>query len=327
MIISKTPLRMSFVGGGSDLPAFYRRYGGAVLSAAIDRYIYVTVNKKFDDSIRVSYSKTEESRSVDKIKHPLVREAMRMLEIRGGVEITSIADIPAKGTGLGSSSSFTVGLLNVLHAFAHHYASAEQLARESCVIEIDRCGEPIGKQDQYAASFGGFNYIEFNPDDTVSVQPIICKRETVQQLEANLLVFYTGITRSASALLRTQQQALAGDRAKQKSTRRMVELARQLKVELQKNHLNAFGEIIHENWLLKRSLSRGVSTNAIDDWYKRARKSGATGGKLLGAGSGGFLMFYAPRQRHDAIARELQELRRMRFHFERQGSRIIFVHE
>src|SRR5688572_26535835 len=327
MIISKTPLRMSFVGGGSDLPVFYRKFGGAVVSTAIDKFVYVSVNKKFDDRIRVSYSKTEEVPSVDKIQHPLVREALKMLNIPGGIEITSIADIPAKGSGLGSSSAFTVGVLHALHAFANRYASAEQLARESCEIEIDRCREPIGKQDQFAAAFGGFNFIEFYPDDSVSIEPIICRRETIEDLEANTLVFYTGITRSASSVLKTQQKAVALEKAKQKVLCRMVEFARQLKAELQKNNVEAFGEIIHENWLLKRSLTPSVSNSAIDRWYERARKAGATGGKLLGAGSGGFLMFYAPRERHEAITRALKDLRPIRFRFEPQGSKIIFVHD
>jgi len=327
MIISKTPLRMSFVGGGSDLPVFYRKFGGAVVSTAIDKFVYVTVNKKFDDRIRVSYAKTEEAATPDKIKHPLVREALKMLGITGGVEITSIADIPGRGSGLGSSSAFTIGLLHALHAYACRYASAEQLARESCEIEIDRCGEPIGKQDQFAAAFGGFNFIEFYPDDSVSIEPIICKRETLQQLQENTLVFYTGITRSASALLKTQQEVVASEKAKQKALRSMVELAHQLKAELQKNNLRAFGEIIHENWELKRSLTSAVSTSAIDDWYSAGRKAGAIGGKLLGAGSGGFLMFYAPKERHEAIAGALKGLRRMDFQFEPQGSKIIFVHD
>lgn len=327
MIISKTPLRMSFVGGGSDLPVFYRKFGGAVVSTAIDKFVYITVNKKFDDRIRLSYSKTEEVSAVAKVKHPLVREALKLLNISGGVEITSIADIPARGSGLGSSSSFTVGVLHALHAFANRYASAEQLARESCEIEIDRCREPIGKQDQFAAAFGGFNFIEFYPDDSVSVEPIICRRETMYELQANTLVFYTGITRSASALLKTQQQVVASEKAKQKVLCRMVEFARQLKAELQKNNVSAFGEIIHENWLLKRSLTQSVSNSAIDSWYERARKAGAMGGKLLGAGSGGFLMFYAPRERHEAITHALKDLRPSRFRFEPQGSKIIFVHD
>ena len=327
MIISKTPLRMSFVGGGSDLPVFYREFGGAVVSTAINKFVYVTVNQKFDEKIRISYSKTEEAKSVEKVKHPLVRESMKLLGIKGGVEITSIADIPGKGTGLGSSSSFTVGLLNALHAYENRHASADKLAQESCEIEIGRCGEPIGKQDQYAAAFGGFSFIQFNQNDSVSVERIICQRETMRQLENNLLVFYTGITRSASAILKTQSNAMASQKAKQRTMLKMVGLAHQLKAELQKNNLNAFGEIIHENWLLKRSLTSAVSNDAIDGWYARARKAGAVGGKLLGAGAGGFLMFYAPQEKHPAIVRELKELRTIKFSFEPQGSKIIFVHD
>ena len=326
MIISRTPLRMSFVGGGSDLPVFYRRFGGAVVSTAINQFVYVTINKKFDDRIRVSYSRTEEARSVERIRHPLVREAMKLLRIPGGVEITSIADIPAKGTGLGSSSSFTVGLLHVLHAHAERYASAEQLAREACVTEIERCGEPVGKQDQYAAAFGGLNFIQFNPDDSVTVEPIICERETIRQIQAHTLVFYTGITRSASVLLKQQQTALGAEKKKQQVLRKMVGLAHQLRDDLQRNRIAGLGEIIDENWRLKKSLAAGIAPDVIDAWYARARKAGAAGGKLLGAGAGGFLMFYAPPDRHDAIAGALGELRRMDFRFEPQGSRIIFVH-
>ena len=327
MIISRTPLRVSFVGGGSDLPVFYRKFGGAVVSTAIDKFVYVTVNQKFDERIRVSYSKTEDAQSVEKIKHPLVRESLKLLGLAGGIEITSVADIPAKGTGLGSSSSFTVGLLNALHAYAGRHASAEQLARESCEIEIDRCGEPIGKQDQYAAAFGGCNFIQFNADDSVSIQPIICERETLQQLQARLLIFYTGITRSASVILQDQQQAVASQRKKQRVLRKMGELAHELKAQLQNNRLDAFGELIHQGWRLKKQMADGISTSLIDDWYLRARKAGAVGGKLLGAGTGGFLMFYAPLERHEAIVRALGELRQMDFRFEQQGSRIIFVHE
>ncbi len=327
MIISKTPLRMSFVGGGSDLPVFYRKYGGAVVSTAINKFVYLTINKKFDNRIRIAYSRVEEPASVEKVRHPLVREALKMLRIEGGIEIMSIADIPAKGTGLGSSSSYTVGLLHALHAYHGEFASADRLAREACEIEIDRCGEPVGKQDQYAAAFGGFNFMEFYPDDSVSVEPVICKPETLRELQSSTMVFYTGITRSASAILKSQQAVVSRRPAKQKLLQRMVVLARQLKAALQNNHADAFGEIIHENWMLKRSLTADVSTRQIDEWYARARKAGAIGGKLLGAGSGGFLMFYAPRERHDAVARALPELRPMEFGFEPQGSKIIFVHD
>ncbi|HTL15983.1 MAG TPA: GHMP kinase [Patescibacteria group bacterium] len=326
MIISRTPLRMSFVGGGSDLPAYYRRFGGAVVSTAINKFVYITVNEKFDHRIRLSYSRTEEASSVLRVKHPLVREAMKLLQIEGGLEITSIADIPSKGSGLGSSSSFTVGLLHALHAYSGRYASAEQLATEACQIEIERCREPIGKQDQFAAAFGGFNFIEFNPDESVFVEPILCKRETLQRLQENLIVFYTGITRSASGILKNQQAGLELEKRKQEMLGRMVELARQLKTELQKNNLDAFGEIIHTNWELKKGLAREISTTVIDDWYNKARKHGAVGGKLLGAGTGGFLMFYAPREKHEAVARALSDLRQIEMRFEPQGSRIIFVH-
>ncbi len=326
MIISRTPLRMSFVGGGSDMPVYYRKFGGAVVSTAINQFVYITVNQKFDEQIRVSYSRTEEARTVDRIKHPLVREALKLLGIEGGVEITSIADIPGKGTGLGSSSSFTVGLLHALHAFAGRYASADQLAREACAIEIDRCAEPIGRQDQYAAAYGGLNFIRFHPDDSVSVEPILCQRETLRQVQEHTVVFYTGITRRASLILRHQQRVVASEKKKQKVMSRMVELAHQLKRELQANRVASLGEIIHEGWLLKKGLTRGITTGRIDDWYDKARKAGASGGKLLGAGSGGFLMFQAPPEKHGSIARALGDLRRMDFRFEPQGSRIIFVH-
>jgi len=318
---------MSFAGGGSDLPVFYRRFGGAVLSTTINQFVYVTVNKKFDQNIRVSYSRTEEAKSVGRIRHPLVREAMKFLGLQGGIEITSIADIPGKGTGLGSSSSFTVGLLHVLHAYAERHAGAEQLAREACEIELERCAEPIGKQDQYAAAFGGLNFIRFNPDDSVVVEPLICQRLTLDHIQSNLLTFYTGLTRGASSILREQQAAVASEKKKQNVLRRMTVLAEQLRTALQANKADAIGEIIHEGWMLKKGLTSGISSIAINDWYSCARKAGAIGGKLLGAGAGGFLMFYAPRERHEAVAQALRELRQVDFRFEPHGSRIIFVHQ
>ena len=326
MIISRTPLRMSFVGGGGDLPVFYRRFGGAVVSTAINQFVYVTVNKKFDQRIRVSYSRTEEASSVARVRHPLVREAMKMLGVAGGIEITSIADVPSKGTGLGSSSSFTVGLLNALHAYAGNHAGAEQLARAACQIEIEKCGEPIGKQDQYAAAFGGLNYLQFNRDDSVLVEPIICQPRTIEKIQAGTMTFYTGITRRASGILQHQQTAMGAEKKKQAVMRRMTELAGQLRRELQANRPDSLGEIIHEGWMLKKSLTAGISSGAIDQWYEKARRAGATGGKLLGAGAGGFLMFYAPPERHPAVAHALRGLRQMDFRFEPQGSRIIFVH-
>jgi D-glycero-alpha-D-manno-heptose-7-phosphate kinase len=326
MIISRTPLRLSFTGGGSDLPVYYRRFGGAVISTSIDRYVYVTVNKKFDDKIRLSYSKTEEVDHVGMIEHRLVRACLQKLGISGGLEITSIADIPSRGTGLGSSSSFTVGLLHSLHAYRGEYVSSEYLAAEACEIEIDICGEPIGRQDQYAAASGGLNYIRFNPDDTVDVFPIICKPDAVLQLERNLLTFYTGMTRGASEILSQQGKALEDDESKCRTIGLMVEYTRVLKDELQKNKVDVVGEILHESWLLKQSITNGISNDKINEWYERGRQAGAIGGKILGAGGGGFLVFYAPESLHPRIIHSLPELRAVKFGFEKQGSKIIFYH-
>lgn len=323
MIISQTPLRMSFVGGGSDLASFYRQHGGAVLSTAIDKYVYVSINRKFDGGIRLAYSKTEEVTSLDQIEHELVRAAFEMRGMRGGVEITTTADIPSRGTGLGSSSTFTVGLLNVLSAYQGRHTSAEELAQGSCEIEIERCGQPIGKQDQYAAAYGGLNLIEFHPDDTVSVSPVIMQRDLRDLLEQRIIVFYTGITRSASRILANQSAETGIDKAKQTALRRMVELTYSLRDELSRGHLDSFGHILHENWMLKKSLTAGISSSAIDGWYDAAIGAGAIGGKLLGAGEGGFMMFYAPRERHEAIANAVG-LRQVRFGFEPLGSRILF---
>jgi D-glycero-alpha-D-manno-heptose-7-phosphate kinase len=324
MIISKTPFRMSFVGGGSDMPVFYRNQPGAVLSTAINKYVYVTINKKFDDGIRIAYSKNEEVTSVDQIEHRLVRAALELVSLPGGIEITTIADIPSKGTGLGSSSSFTVGLLHALNAYKGLYSSSEMLGAASCKIEIDICKEPIGKQDQYAAAYGGFNLIEFMPDESVVVSPVICNPNTLKTLEANTLLFYTGITRSASALLKQQSDDIATDGKKQQTMLKMVKLTYDLRDELQKNNYDVFGEILHENWLLKKSITKGISTPEIDEWYSAGLAAGATGGKILGAGSGGFLMLTAPIDKHESIKKALRGLRPIDIGFEPLGSRIIF---
>ncbi|SEI92677.1 MULTISPECIES: GHMP kinase [unclassified Variovorax] len=323
MIISRTPLRMSFVGGGSDLPSYYRQHGGAVLSTAVDKYVYVSVNKKFDGGIRIAYSKTEEVDHIEKIEHRLVHATLQMLEIQGGIEVTSTADIPSRGTGLGSSSAFTVGLINVLSAYLGRHVSAEQLGRLSCEIEIERCNEPIGKQDQYASAYGGLSLIEFKPDDSVLVTPLVLQRKIREAIESSIVVFYTGITRSASGILKEQSSNVADSASKQKMLSRMVELVYELRDELQSGHLDSMGEILDENWRLKKQLASGITSSAIDDWYVKAKANGALGGKLLGAGAGGFLMFYAPPERHDAIEKALG-LRRINFGFEPLGSRIIF---
>ncbi len=326
MIISRTPLRVSFLGGGSDLPAYYRRHGGGVLSTAIEHSIYVTVSRTFDDAVRVSYSRTEEVAHASQVVHPLVRESLAWLGIERGIEITSVADIPAEGTGLGSSSSFTVGLLNALHAYWGRHASAARLADESCQIELDRCGEPIGKQDQYAAAYGGMNFIRFHPDESVEVKKVACPQTVITDLQAHLLFFYTGVTHSSSALLERQSLDLASSCTKSSTITQMVRLAETGFAELCEGRIQRFGSILHEAWELKKELSSSDSNPLIEDAYRVARSAGAEGGKLLGASSGGFLMFFAPPARHAAIGAALSGLRQVPFRFARDGSSIIYVH-
>ena len=322
MIISRTPFRISFAGGGTDLAAFYRSEAGAVTSATIDKYMFITINKRFDSTLRVSYSKTEIVETVDQLQHGIVREALKMTGLTQGREITSIADLPA-GTGMGSSSAFTVGLLNALHAYAGCYASAEQLAAEACRIEIDILGEPIGKQDQYASAYGGLNHIRFNPDETVFVDPVIGASQVREELGANLLLFYTGVTRAAGDVLSKQKDNTAG---KLEVLRRMRDISKEMATMLQSGRrLNAFGELLHEAWLLKRTVTSGITNPDIDRWYETALKAGALGGKLLGAGGGGFLLFYVERQNQPRVREQLAELRELPFRLEPQGAKIIYV--
>ncbi len=327
MIITRTPLRISFAGGGSDLKAFYEQEQGAVVSTAIDKYIYITVNPKFDHKIRASYSVTEIVDSASELKHELIREALYLLDLKEGIEITSISDIPSEGTGLGSSSSYTVGLLNALYAYKGHMAGAERLADEACHIEIDRCRKPIGKQDQYIAAYGGLQYIRFNPDGSVYTDPVICSPATRKRLQSRLLLLYTGLTRSADDILTEQRQETRSNEAKRASLRRMVGLAGQLCEALGRDDIDAFGEILHAGWLEKRKLASNISNRRIDEWYERARSVGAIGGKVLGAGGGGFLLLYADPAHHREICRELPELRPVTFGFCPQGSKVIYVEE
>lgn len=281
MIISKTPLRISFVGGGTDLRDFYSKDYGSVVSTTIDKYMYITVTKRFDDNIRVSYSKTEITSSVEEIQHPIVKETLKMLGIDGGVEITSIADIPS-GTGMGSSSSFTVGLLNALHAFQGKHAPAEQLAREACEIEIETLKEPIGKQDQYIAAYGGLQQIIFNSDESVFVNPIICTKDRKNELNRRLILFYMGTTRPASSVLYEQKK---NTESKADILRKMRDLTFDLrKLLTEGTDLNEFGRLLHRNWEYKRQLAGGITSEEIDNYYEKAMKAGALGGKILGAG-------------------------------------------
>jgi len=325
MIISRTPFRVSFVGGGTDLRAFYGKTRGAVVSSAINKYMYITVSSLssyFDYKIRVSYSRTELVRTVDKIRHPIVREALKLVGLDGGLEIHSMADIPSQ-TGLGSSSSFTVGLLNALHAFKGEHASAEQLAQEACKIEINVLKEPIGKQDQYIASYGGLQHIRFNPDETVYVDPVICSPETREALFHNLLMLFTGWSRPASRILKRQKRATSN---KMKLLTKMRDLTGKLSRVLSSGRdIDEFGRLLHENWMLKRELVGGITNPAIDSYYEKACRAGALGGKLLGAGGGGFLLFYVERQNRERVLRALNNLMEVRIGFEPQGSKIIYV--
>ena len=322
MIISRTPFRVSFVGGGTDLPAFYTQNQGAVISMTINKYVYITVNKRFDETLRLSYSKTEIVETLDAVQHPLFRETLRLTGAVSGIEATSIADIPS-GTGLGSSSAFTVGLLNALHSFRGHHKTAENLAAEACHLEIDVLGEPIGKQDQYGAAFGGLRRYRFNGDGSVFVDPVICSPGTKQTLFEHMLFFYVGGSRDARQILKKQAEQTP---QKIDYLRRLRELVDRFHAVLVRGTgLSELGELLHESWLCKRQLASNVSNSRIDDYYERSRLAGALGGKLLGAGHSGFLLLFCPAKRKQAVRDALCDLREIEFGFEPEGSKIIYV--
>jgi D-glycero-alpha-D-manno-heptose-7-phosphate kinase len=323
MIVSRTPLRISFVGGGTDIPEYYRHNGGgAVVNAAISKYVYIIINKKFDDQVRVSYSKTEIVPSAEDIQHPLVREALKSLDIRKGVEIVSISDIPSYGTGLGSSSTFTVGLLNALHAWVGENASAKELAEEAVRIEREVVGDPGGRQDQYIAAYGGMRFMEFHPDDTVDVRPIVMRGDAFEDFQNNLLMFYTGKTRSGSTILRGQIEEVADHSERYHAMR---QLAYDLKEDLEHSELSRVGMYLHENWEHKRQLHPAISDSTLSKVYDRARSAGAIGGKITGAGGGGFLLIYAPLSSHPSVRAALADLPEEHFRLELSGSRVSHV--
>lgn len=322
MIITKTPFRVSFCGGGSDIPDFYREHGGCVLSTTINRYMYLTVHPYFDENkTALKYSQTEIVDNIADIKHSIFKNVLNNKQI-SGVEICSTADVPS-GTGLGSSSSFTVGLLHTLYCYKGIYASKSKLASEACDVEINKLGNPIGKQDQYAAAFGGLNFITFHRDETVSVEPLITNVETVKELQNNLLMVYTGITHDANKIL-TEQKKNISKKDKAQNLIRMCELARDMKCSLENNDLNDFGQILHESWMMKKELAGSISNSYIDELYDCAIHNGAVGGKLLGAGSGGFLLFYCPSEKQEQLLEKLK-LKRFDFSFEYDGSSVIYI--
>lgn len=323
MIITRAPFRVSFCGGGSDLPSFYEQYGGCVLGTTIRKYMYITIqNYFFKDRIMLKYSQTEEVTDYDEIEHRICKQCLKDFNLMG-VEITSIADIPA-GTGLGSSSSFTVALLQLLHTYKGEFISKYDLAKEACDVEINRLGDPIGKQDQFAAAFGGLNYYDFMPNGTVNVEPIIMSGDSFNKLENNILMFYLGGTHSASAILKEQSSNVkAVDKAQIQL--KMCDITKVLKSELQKNNVDAMGELLHENWMLKKTLASGITNPLIDETYELAMKAGATGGKLLGAGGAGFMIFYVPENKQSDVRKALSHLREMEFRMDNSGSSIIHI--
>jgi D-glycero-alpha-D-manno-heptose-7-phosphate kinase len=323
VIITRTPLRISFAGGATDLPSFYRTHGGgAVTSAAIDRYVHVLVNPKFERSIRVAYSRTENVERLEDLQHGLVREAMRITGVHGAIEVHTIADIPSEGTGLGSSSTLTVGLLNALYAYRGILKDPAELAREACEIEIDRLGGAQGKQDDYIAAFGGVDYFEFRPDESVRVSPIPLSPADREKLSDHLSLYYTGVTRKAEELLRKQSERTSENRP---ALERMRELAGEAREAVLRGDHARLGAILDEGWGLKRGLSSGVSSETIDERYAAAKAAGAWGGKITGAGGGGFLLLVHPPERSHEIARALAPMERVPVRITPEGSRILFV--
>ena len=324
MIISRSPLRVSLGGGGTDLPSYYENYGGFVLSAAIDKYIYVSINKPFEEIIKIKYSKIEVCHSIDEVEHPIVREVLRAFEIKPPqIEISSMADIPS-GTGLGSSGSFTTALIKALYAHFRRNIHPEELAEMACRIEIENLGEPIGKQDQYIAAYGGITEFNFNKDGSVSSSPLNLSVQTVHDLEDNLLLFFTGISRSASLILRDQVgKSKVKDSKMTDNLHFTKDLGYRSKVALLQGNTEKFGELMHEHWEHKKSRSDGMTNNFIDDTYTKAIQAGAIGGKLVGAGGGGFLMFYASDK--EMLRRKMVEigLEEVRFQFDFEGTKVI----
>jgi D-glycero-alpha-D-manno-heptose-7-phosphate kinase len=325
MIVSCAPFRVSFAGGGSDIEQFYCRNGGAVLSCAIAKYSFVVVHPYFNASkYHLKYTRTELVDRIDEIQHPILREALCMLNVPPGIEIVSVADIPS-GTGLGSSSSFSVAVLNALYAHMRSFVTKERLAREACILEIEKLGEPIGKQDQYAAAFGGVNLIEFGRNGSVIVQPVLLSREVVAELESNIMLFFTGMQRDTRTLLTKQIRVMQDSDSARQRIQQMVDLAYEMRDNLLAGDLDAFGRSMHRGWDMKRSITPDISTTEIDDVYESARAAGALGGKLAGAGGGGFLVLYCPKARQEHVRTVLRPLTPLEFRFEWGGARIAFA--
>ena len=323
MISVRSPFRVSFVGGGSDMESFFRYNEGSVISTSIDKYIYVNVNKKFDPGYRIAYSKVEETKTVDDIQHPLVKNCLKIGKIDQPLEISSIADIPGQGTGLGSSSSYTVGLILALTSLTKNKISKAKLAKTACEVEIGLCNEPIGMQDQFAAAFGGYNRFFFKKSGKVLCKKIKLKNDFKNYFESRWLVFFTGISRRASSILRDQQKLLK-NRDTFAIQKQMVLLCDDFESALINEDFRSLAKILRESWLLKKRISPKISNQMIDDMYETAINSGALGGKLLGAGSGGFLFLLVPLSRRDKVIEALRRFRLFHFFSEDKGAKVIY---
>lgn len=326
MIISKTPLRCSFFGGGTDFHDYYEnsRFGyGSVISTALDMYVYITVNRKFDSKIRLCYAGNELVDHVEEVKHNIIREALKMVGIESGIEIFYSADIPLSGAGIGlaSSSALAVGVLNALYAYQGKHVSQDALARQACKIEIEKLGQQIGIQDQYEVAFGGFNRYRFNRDGSVTVMPVICSKEVLEKLQSRLMLFFTGLTRDSRQILSEQTQTIEEKRVMLDG---LVETVDRVYGDLSLDRLDRWGYELDQAWQIKRQFATGVSNPVIDGMYTAAKEAGALGGKILGAGGGGFLLLYVPEERQSAVGEALKDYRKIDFGFEPQGSRIIF---
>lgn len=325
MIITRSPLRVTFGGGGTDVPSYYREHGGFLIAAAIDRYVFVTVMRPFTSGIFLKYSRLEHVETIEEIQHPIIREALRMMDIQTPqIEITALADIPA-GTGLGSSGSFTTALLKALSNFCRRLLHPDELAEMACDLEINRLKEPIGKQDQYIAAYGGITCFKFHPDDRVEAFPLRVSAETVHDLEDNLLLFFTGYSRSASKILEDQVvRTRQSDDEMLANLHLVKDLGLRSKQALEEGNTILFGQLMHEHWQHKKRRSGGMSNPQIDQWYEIAMKSGAVGGKLVGAGGGGFLMLYAEDHKRLRRAMTCEGLEEVRFRFDFQGTKVLF---
>jgi len=321
MIIVQTPLRLSFLGGGTDFAGYYRQREGCVLTSAIDKYIYVIAKRRFDAKIRLGYTRTEMVDSVDEVQHDLVREALRKVGITHQIEIATMGDIPAQGTGLGSSSTVTVGCLNALYAYQGRFVDAETLAQQACQIEINTLERPIGKQDQYIAAYGGLRFIRFLPDDSVIVEGVDVDTDVRRALDERLLLFYTGITRQSGTILKEQVENID---ERMTTLDALADLAHEARRHLEQGQPDALGTIMDQGWALKRQLASTISNSDIDDLYDAARHAGALGGKIAGAGGGGFLLLYCPPKSQATVRYAMRALRELPFRLERDGTKVIF---